>query len=30
MALEVGLETMLAKCPRFREWIETLIEKVKS
>ncbi|MEK7722846.1 MAG: DUF4276 family protein [Acidobacteriota bacterium] len=30
IALEIGLETILEKCPRFRNWIETIIEKVKS
>jgi hypothetical protein len=29
IALEVGFETMLEKCPRFKSWIETIIEKVK-
>lgn len=29
IALEVGIEAMLEKCPRFRNWIETIIEKVK-
>ncbi|HSK72727.1 MAG TPA: DUF4276 family protein, partial [Pyrinomonadaceae bacterium] len=26
LALEIGLDTMLQKCPRFRIWIDTLIE----
>ncbi len=25
---QVGLETMLEKCPRFKAWIETLIELI--
>jgi len=27
-ALHIGIETILAKCPRFRRWIETLIDLV--
>ena len=30
IALEIGIETMLEKCPRFKNWIETIIEKVNS
>ncbi len=30
IALEVGLEVMLEKCPRFRTWIETLVEIVQN
>jgi hypothetical protein len=26
---EAGIETVLSKCPRFKTWVETLIEKVK-
>lgn len=26
---EIGIETVLDKCPRFKNWVETLIEKVK-
>ncbi len=26
---ETGIDTILSKCPRFRRWVETLIEKVK-
>jgi hypothetical protein len=26
---EIGIETILKKCPRFRTWVETLIEKAK-
>ncbi|MDE3742121.1 DUF4276 family protein [Maribacter polysaccharolyticus] len=26
---ETGIDVVLAKCPRFRKWVETLIEKVK-
>lgn len=26
---EAGIETILKKCPRFRSWIENIIEKVK-
>jgi hypothetical protein len=29
IALEVGLDTMLEKCPRFNTWIENLIELVR-
>lgn len=29
IALEVGIENILEKCPRFRNWIETLIEFVQ-
>ncbi len=29
IALEVGIEKILEKCPRFRNWIETLIEIVE-
>jgi len=25
IALEIGMEQMLSKCPRFKEWIETII-----
>lgn len=28
IALEVGIETMLEKCPRFRQWVEMLIAKI--
>lgn len=27
---EIGIENILKKCPRFRTWVETLIEKAKS
>lgn len=30
ITLEIGIETMLEKCPRFKDWIETIIEKVNS
>jgi hypothetical protein len=30
IALEVGIETMLEKCSRFRTWVETIIEQVKA
>lgn len=26
---EIGIETVLKKCTRFNNWVETLIEKVK-
>jgi hypothetical protein len=26
---EIGIETVLKKCPKFNSWVETLIEKVK-
>lgn len=29
IALETGIETILAQCPRFKVWIETLVEKLK-
>jgi len=29
IALEVGIDRMLKKCPRFREWVEILIAEVK-
>ena len=29
LALEIGIEKMLEKCPRFCNWIEIIIEKVK-
>lgn len=29
LALEIGMEKMLSKCPRFRAWIEKLIEVCK-
>jgi hypothetical protein len=29
IALEVGIEKILEKCPRFRNWIETLVEIVQ-
>lgn len=29
IALEIGIHQILEKCPRFRNWIETIIEKVK-
>ena len=30
IALEVGIEKILEKCPRFRNWIETLVEIVQA
>lgn len=30
IALEVGIEMMLEKCPRFKDWIENLTESVES
>jgi Domain of unknown function (DUF4276) len=30
IALEIGIDKMLEKCPRFRNWIENIIEKIKS
>ncbi|WP_321517317.1 DUF4276 family protein [uncultured Bacteroides sp.] len=29
IALKVGINTMLERCPRFREWVEKLIAEVK-
>lgn len=29
VALEIGLERIMNKCPRFRNWVETLIERAK-
>jgi len=29
IALEIGIETMLEKCPRFRDWLNNLILKIK-
>ena len=29
IALEVGIEDMLQKCPRFKQWVERLIVRVK-
>lgn len=29
MALEIGINTILQKCPRFNSWIETLVKAVK-
>jgi len=29
IALEVGIKTILEKCPRFAEWINDIIEKSK-
>lgn len=29
IALEVGMTTILAHCPRFKEWIDKLAEKIK-
>jgi hypothetical protein len=26
---EIGIETVLKKCPKFNSWVETLIKKVK-
>ena len=30
IALENGFDIIIAKCPRFRKWIETLIQRMKS
>jgi len=30
IAMEIGIETLLQKCPRFRAWIESLISKAKA
>lgn len=30
MALEIGIDTILNKCPRFKAWTEELIEKAQS
>lgn len=30
IALEIGIEKILEKCPRFKEWIEELILKVST
>jgi len=29
LALEVGMETILQRCPRFAEWVRTLIDRCK-
>lgn len=29
IALEIGIETILAKCPRFKNWVETLVDLVQ-
>ena len=29
IALEVGINSMLDRCPRFREWVEILVAEVK-
>jgi hypothetical protein len=29
LALEIGIETILEKCPRFRNWVENLISVIK-
>ena len=30
IALEIGIETILQKCPRFKNWINTLIEMLRA
>lgn len=30
IALEIGIETILSKCPRFRSWVESLIARAQS
>ncbi len=30
IALEIGIETILQKCPRFAAWVQTLIDKTKT
>lgn len=29
IAEEIGIEIIMEKCPRFRNWIETLVQKMK-
>jgi hypothetical protein len=29
LAMEIGIETILEKCPRFKNWVETIIKTVK-